>query len=753
MCNDDELYGFPGGAAKSRLSETFEQAGIGIIHVGLDGGLLRANPAFCRLVGKAHDELLGLSIAELVLSVGADTGRSPLEALEAEGAARWDARIVRPGGETVWVEAIATLVGTTGGTAYALVLLLDVTRRRAAEVEARDKLSRLEAFYEEAFEGIGLTDRGRILDVNPRICEMFGYEPDELIGSSIARLVHPDDMEEVERKIRSGFSGSYEHRCLHKDGSERYVEVQGKQVEYQGRTVRLTAIHDITERKTAEVQLARWAHLFEHAAWGIGISDAAGEHVARVNPAFARMHHCSSAQLESTPIDELYAPNVREDYWKAVQIADAQGHYTFRSRHVCRDGSEFPVEVGISVVRDDEGRLLYRAAHVQDITRELALQQQLEQSQRMEALGVLAGGIAHDFNNLLTGIMGYADLVQMSLEPDSVDHRDLEELLHAARRGKELVQQILTFSRRAESAKTQINPIDLVSEAHRLLRASFPSTIPIELHLPPSCPPILGDSTQLHQVVMNLGTNALQAMRDCAGRVDLTVEVVRREGESGEWVRLVVSDTGVGMDEATVSRAFEPFFTTRETGEGSGMGLAVVHGIASAHDGTVELASTPGKGTRVTVTFPCASTESATPDAPAYGNIRGTERVLLVDDEATVVEVVERILTKLGYRVTACSRPEEALEQCRGPDRFDLLITDQTMPGMTGVALAAAVHELRPSLPIILCSGHTDTLRVEQVRSVGIRELLWKPARLAELGSAVRRVIDEQAPSCEPRPS
>lgn len=380
------------------------------------------------------------------------------------------------------------------------------------------------------------------------------------------------------------------------------------------------------------------------------------------------------------------------------------------------------------------------------------LEEQFRQSQKMEAIGTLAGGIAHDFNNVLAAITGYTELAKMEIHGNS----DLAEYLGAISEGgaraADLVRQILAFSRLQEQRRNPVQLAPVIEEALKLLRATIPASIEFDVSLERGGHAVLADPTQIHQVLMNLATNAAQAMRDRPGRLGVTLEnlVIDREFVSlhpglhqGPYQRLSVSDTGHGMDSTTLSRIFDPFFTTKAPGEGTGLGLAVVHGIVQAHDGIITVYSQPGQGTRFHLYFPAHLDDGAsTADAPSDTPRGQGQQILLVDDEPPLIVMGQRMLERLGYRCAAFTHPLEALQAYRqAPESFALAITDLTMPAMSGVDLAEQLLQLRPDLAVILTTGYNASLTPERVRALGVRQLLLKPLTLAALADAVHREL------------
>ncbi len=379
------------------------------------------------------------------------------------------------------------------------------------------------------------------------------------------------------------------------------------------------------------------------------------------------------------------------------------------------------------------------------------LARQLRQVQKIEALGTLAGGIAHDFNNILTPMIGYAEMVQMCLSRDSKVWRHQEQVLKACWRARDLVQQILSLSRQAEEERklTALGPV--VKEALRLLCSTLPATIEIRQNIEGPCGQVLAVPTQVHQVVMNLCTNAYHAMRETGGVLGVSLTQVR-VGPSdsaqvkvpGDYVVLEVSDTGHGMDRKTMDKIFDPYFTTRPKGEGTGLGLSVVASIVRKHGGYVTVYSEPGLGSMFRVYFPVSEGGRAALAAPTETeSITGEERIMIVDDEGEIAAMTKEMLEGLGYEISAFTSSAEALDAFAGaPSRYDLVITDLTMPQLTGVELARRLLEIRPDIPIILCSGLGETVSAETVGSAGIRKYLKKPILFREYGQAVRQVLD-----------
>ncbi|MFP3982463.1 MAG: ATP-binding protein, partial [Desulfurivibrionaceae bacterium] len=400
-----------------------------------------------------------------------------------------------------------------------------------------------------------------------------------------------------------------------------------------------------------------------------------------------------------------------------------------------------------------KGVLLGYIHFFKDITDWKMLETQIRQNEKMEAIGTLAGGIAHDFNNILGAIYGFTELALLDSQPDTNLRDSLNQIRHAADRAKDLVGQLLTFSRESEIHQQPLQLFPIVKETIKLLRASLPSTIEIHRNIETGPEKVMADPAQIHQLIMNLGTNAVQAMEDEGGRIEIILQAVALGRDDchnlpdlspGKHILLSVSDSGKGMEKEVVDRIFAPFFTTREKGQGTGMGLTVVHGIVTGNNGAINVESEPGKGTTFRIYFPVVEDGASKPEKPAIANLpTGDERIIYVDDETEVVSMARRLLEYLGYEVTTFTDSEEALKAFRqAPEDYDLLITDQIMPRLTGDELSRRVLEIRPNLPVVLCTGYREKISETEMKNIGLKTIIYKPLTLQQLGNTVRNVID-----------
>ena len=521
-----------------------------------------------------------------------------------------------------------------------------------------------------------------------------------------------------------------------------------------GRMVRIEIATDISNRKQVESERVRLISAIEQAGESFVITDADAT-IQYVNPAFERITGYKKEEaigqnpriLQSENYDQAFY----EKMWSKLLHGGVWRGHLINKR---KDGTLFEENATISPVKNTAGEITNFVAVKRDVSQEVLLKQQLQQAQKMESIGTLAGGIAHDFNNILTAILGYAELAKFDIPTDSKANKKIDKVIRAGERAADLVQQILTFSRKKAQNLQPLMPSPIVKEALKLLRASLPTSTMIEENIDSECGFIQADPTQIHQIVLNLCANASQALENQKGtisvklyRTEIAAEEITEESgvSAGPFIVLSVSDTGLGIGQAMIKRIFEPYFTTKELGDGTGLGLAVVHGIVKSYRGFIRVESEPGKGTSFHVYIPAVKKSIIIPEATKKDEIlpTGSERILVVDDENSILELNETILKKLGYEITATLNSQDALEQFRiHPDRFDLIITDQTMPNLSGAELAEKILKISPHMPIIICSGHSSVLSKEKALSMGIKKYLDKPVRQKELARIVRKVLD-----------
>jgi len=502
----------------------------------------------------------------------------------------------------------------------------------------------------------------------------------------------------------------------------------------------------------------RYRSLFETSREGIVFLSLDGR-IEEANRACQEMLGYGLEELRGRHDLDLTAEPWREVERRVEEKVLKEGYSgEYEKEAVRRDGTPFPVAVRRWLVRDGEGRPVRMMALLQDISERKRMEARIQQAHKMEAIGTLAGGVAHDFNNILGIIVGNAELALNDPTLHESTARSLDEIRTASIRARDVVRQILTFTRYTDPELEPVRMEVLVEESMRLMRSTIPTSVDIRVELPEEPAIVAAESSKVHQILINLCTNAFHAMRENGGRMGVRLENVRIDPpgiieepdlEPGPYVRLEVSDTGHGIPEEIQKRIFDPYFTTKDVDEGSGMGLSVVQGIVKSHGGGISMRSRPGDGTVFTVYLPRLLEErpGAEEDGARPG-AGGGERILLVDDEPSLVDVGRSMLERLGYRVEARTDGAGALRAFENdPDGYDLVITDQSMPGMTGADLVRAIQKRRPGKPVVLCTGYSDLVDPERARQLGIRAFLVKPFGYDQLAETVRGALADFGPS------
>ncbi|MGL1931547.1 MAG: PAS domain S-box protein [Desulfotalea sp.] len=660
-----------------------------------------------------------------------------------------------------WVFASLSLVVAFTAWLFATLMM----RKRNVITQLKESEERFKALHEASFGGILIHDQKIILDCNNGLSELSGFTNEELIGMDVFKLIAQDSLDEVLRNIKTGSDRPYEIEGVRKDGSVFPLLIRGKNIPYKNKIVRVVEFRDITESKRYLLDLEESEEMFRALFEQTGGCNMILEPTANgipvifdANKAACEAYGYTREQMIGKPVSVL---NNEKDtslcMYRTEHILSGKA-LRIEKVNVKSDGSTFPVAVFANVVKFKNKPPLILTTQF-DISERLNaeeerqfLEKQLQQAQKMEAIGTLAGGIAHDFNNILSAIYGYTQLARMSSADSETQKESLDGVYQAAGRAKKLVKQILTFSRQGNQEKLSLSIANIANETVAMLRQTMPATIAINYEITSDWE-VPADPTKIHQVIMNLCTNAYHSMRQKGGT--LNISVIDRELEEvtylcgnnippGKYIMISINDSGTGMDDSTMKKIFDPFFTTKMVGDGTGLGLAVVHGIVADHKGHILVESKLDVGTTFHVYLPVSDEEGSNiiaTSAQSYG-LHGSERILFVDDENDMQKIASSVFCKYGYQAKIFGDPIEALESFKlSPDKFDLLITDMTMPKMTGVELIHKVLEIRPSLPVILCTGHSDLINAEDAHKQGITNFVEKPFTMSKLLSITQKVM------------
>jgi PAS domain S-box-containing protein len=750
------------------------------------------NPAGVRLLAAPDAaSILGKSVVEIVHPDEQRKAKDHInEAFEGGRSTMFqERRYTRFDGTQVDVEVAATLYPDPAGPAIQ-VIMRDISERKRAEATSKESEERFRQIAESIDEVFWITppDKNQMIYVSPAYEMIWGRPCAELYANPRHWLaaIHPDDRDRViHAALTKQSEGTYdeEYRILRPDGGERWIRDRAFPLRDDSGVIhRVVGLaEDITDRKLVESEIRRLSEQLEarvvertvqlkDANEALRKADSRQRALLNAIPDVVFRIHRDGTFLDfSAPHGNTFLSPDRiiGSNLAAVTIPEAvRAALTSAIETAIESGAVVPLEYtlpGDGNPRAFEARIVRSGADevvatIRDITERKGaeahrerLEQQLRQSQKMEAIGTLAGGIAHDFNNILTAILGYAELMRGQVRGQPGVEERLTEISKAGVRAKDLVSQILTFSRRREHMRTPMSLGQAIDEALRLLRAAIPASIDIDAVVDPNLPPVLADATQIHQVVMNLASNAAAAMAGGPGRlrvgcseVELDAATAADAGVSaGRFVSLSIEDSGCGMPPEILERIFDPFFTTKGPGEGTGLGLSVVHGIVKAHEGAILVDSRVGEGTMFRIYFPALSDHE-----PLHPRTRTTthaghgEHVFCVDDEPALIELLRDQLIALGYRVTAHVSPLEALADFLAhPLDFDVLLTDLTMPGMSGADLAERILKVRPDLPIVMATGYGNVMTEERARELGLRPLLYKPFTMTVLGDAIQDAL------------
>ena len=753
----------------------------------LDGvKFIDCNEAAVKLMGcSSKDQLIGLRPSDLSPEWQPD-GRLSLEKAQdvadtsgREGVHRFEWLHRTFDGRDIWVD-VSLMVIPVQGRPILYTVWRDITERKLAENALKERRELFRTTLTSIGDAVIVTDiDGRIRFVNAEAQRLTGWMGEDPLGqplSSVFRIINEQSREPVENPVdkvlRLGcVVGLANHTLLvSKDGREIPIDDSGAPVRSADGTVygvvlvfrdftahkeaeqALQKAHDELEQRVEErtAELKGQAELLDLAHDAIIVRDVKGK-VCFWSSGAEDIYGWTKDEVTGSTIDTFLQTKSAKPLKYIIGDVQREGRWEGELSHMRKDGRRIVVASRWALRQSACGRPMEIMEINSDITDRKEAAEQLRQSQKMEAIGTLAGGIAHDFNNTLAAILGFAEMALDDAPKGTSLERKLRHILNSSLRGRDLVKQILAFSRKTKHERQLLSLSPVVEETLKLLRASLPSTVQIAANTGSSCM-VLANPTEIQQIVMNLCTNAAHAMREDGGVLSVSLSdaeikpgMTRPELPPGQYVRLTIKDTGTGIDRATMKRIFEPFFTTKQVGEGTGMGLAVVYGIVKGLNGDITVESAPRIGSTFKVYFPKAGIETTSEGLPVDESPDGRDNVLFVDDEDLLVEMGKEMLEKMGYSVTAVTDSAEALKSFSSdPSRFDLVVTDHTMPGMTGLNLARELLKIREDIPIILCTGHSDAVSSEIAKENGIGRFLVKPIARQELAEAIRGVLDAQ---------
>ncbi|MFP4308057.1 MAG: PAS domain S-box protein [Desulfococcaceae bacterium] len=756
-------------------------AGISIADVP-DGRLRYVNEAGLGIGGGRREELVGL--------VGLDAFMETWEIFHLDGtpfapediplvrAVRQGERctapmiIRRPDAEDRIVHAHAAPVFSEAGEQIAgIVVFPDITEQKRNEASLLRSEQKFRDIFDAVSDAVYVHDlEGRFLEVNAAALRQLGHSREELLDMGVAQVeandLDEDAVREATQAVRQNGNRVFTSEHRRKDGETFPVEVHSRTIDHEGNPCILSVVRDISERRLYEIERSKMETelrlrnqfietILDNLPIGLAANYIDEGSATYMNRKFEEIYGWPrsvirdiSSFFENVFPEPAYRKEIKNKVMTDIDSGDPE--------RMAWEGIEITDQQGRKKIIAAKNIPLYdqnlMISTVQDITEERKLQAQLRQAQKMEAVGALAGGIAHDFNNILSPVLGLSEMLMEDLPRGALAWKNVREIFRAGERGRDLVKQILAFSRHAEQENLPLRISPIVKEAIQLCRSTIPANIEIRRHIAADPGLVLADPTQIHQIVMNLVTNAYHAVEADGGEIMVRLGPYPRPAEDpaeeglppGRYVRLSVADTGPGIPPEVREKVFEPYFTTKEQGKGTGLGLAVVYGIVRKHGGEIRLSGGRDRGAEVVIYLPLipdsgSVEEVADTDAPEPG----TERILLVDDEPSIVRMQRKMLERLGYQVAVAASSPAALTIFREtPDAFDLVVSDLSMPKMTGLQLAGKIYAIRPETPVILCTGYRRNIPENPAERFGIRGVLNKPIRRADLAKMVRSVLD-----------
>jgi PAS domain S-box-containing protein len=714
-----------------------------------EGKILQCNTAMTRFLKRSYNDIIGRTCCELLHNSSEPVKRCPLVRMyESHRSETKDFEI-----DDKWLNIkVDPLIDNDGNLIGAVHIISDITEQRKANRALQDSENKFRLAFANAQDAIVWIDIGSgvITNCNKAAEELFERVRKDIVGQNHTTLYPEENAEHYNSLlVQSGKdpTSNIEAEILTGSSEKRTVTIAVSTMEVDGKEIAQGIIRDITESKRAIEEIKNLAKFpSEDPNPVLRISKDC--EILYANDASSPVLKTFQIQ-EDNLLPELWCKRIKEvndSGNSATYELDCDKDLTFFITFQPIVGSGYVNAYGLDITKRKKAE-----------KEKMELELQLSQKQKIEAVGTLAGGIAHDFNNILGAMQGYLELSLDDLSEDSSVRDNLEQIVSCVNRAAKLVKQILTFSRKdqEEQEKEPVQISSIVKEVLGMLRSSLPATIKISRKIHAESSKVLADSTQIHQVLVNLCTNASHAMRENGGQLEVSLEDVDLESETrigdeylvpGCYVKLSVSDTGYGIEKEAIERIFEPFFTTKKVDEGTGLGLSVVHGIIKSHDGAITVSSKPGEGTNFEIFLPKIESDEVQESESSQLTTKDKELILLVDDEEMIINATSQILERLGFDIVTKTNSTDALEVFQEePEKFDLVITDQVMPNMTGTQLSEKLLSIRPDIPIILCSVFPEDVCTEELTRIGIKEFIAKPISMQKINKTIRNVLDKSS--------
>lgn len=743
----------------------FENAIESIVVWDDDYHILKANPSTSSCFGYSFEELSKMQINQLETGEEAQEIPERVKSVLEHGQAVYETVLQHKNKTNIHVAVSLSRITWDDREAFCSIYHHIAKTKQDNEL-LNESEARFRAITDSTKDAIIMMDENGLISLwNPAAEKLFGYTDSDVRGKNLHTLLAPSRYHQQYAKAFRKFQQTGEGNAInstldlqacHRDGHEISIELSLSSLHVLDTWHTIGIVRDITERKIAEEKLReseeRFRALHDASFGGIAIHDQGV--IIDCNQGLSEITGYSRDELIGMDGLRLIAPNWRSMVKEKIRL----GHEaTYDVEGLRKDGSTYPLSIrGSNIpykgheVRVTEFRDITERRQVEEERKRL--EDQLMQVQKMEAIGTLAGGVAHDFNNILSAILGNVDLARNLTPTTSPVAKLLDKALTAIQRATLLVSQILAFSRQEDTKRQLLRVSPIIEEAIKLLRPLLPSTIDIIQQVEDDTETILADPTQIHQILMNLCTNAFHVMELSGGTLTISLKSTELSSEDlqqhpimnhGRFVIITVGDTGPGIAPEVRERIFDPYFTTKEVGKGTGMGLAIVHGIVKSYDGFITVESELGEGTRFHIHLPAVEQTAPSLEVEEHTVTGGNERILLVDDEEIVADMSRSMLEHLGYKVTVFTNSVEAFSVFQqAPLLFDVVITDQTMPAMTGFELAQRMLTIRPDMPIIICTGYSKTLSEEKAQALGIRGFAMKPLAIKDISTLIRKVLD-----------